>query len=171
MNTSNEFSRTYVVDRLPTQGVEFRVGADAVERSAVAARLHLVRLDALEASGRITSEGSPDLIGVRGVLHARLVQSCVVTFDEVPATLDIPWERLFTRQPDEVEAVIDPEDVEPEPLDSAQIDVGELVVEELSLGLDPRPRASGADEVMREFATDPEDNPFAVLRARSHSAH
>ena len=49
--------------------------------------------------------------------------------------------------------------------DGAAIDVGEAVAETLSLGLDPYPRAPGADEALKAAGVKSEEEagPFAAL--------
>lgn len=161
------------VDRLPAAGQPFRLHANEVERAALAKRFDLAALDRLEAEGRVDPLREVDGVRVSGRLRADVVQSCVVTFEPVAATIDAPFEVLFARQPDDGaddEIDVDPNVEDPEPLESDELDVGEIVAQELSLALDPYPRSPSADRVMTEVE-EQEDTagPFAALgRLRVH---
>ena len=59
----------------------------------------------------------------------------------------------------------------PEPVFGDQLDLGEILAEELSLALDPYPRAPDADQRLAEFSGDGNDaaGPFeALARLRRH---
>ncbi|HIP78899.1 MAG TPA: hypothetical protein EYH07_10605 [Kiloniellaceae bacterium] len=65
------------------------------------------------------------------------------------------------------EIVVEPEGEDPpEPLPPEGIDLGELVVQELAVSLDPYPRAEGAVVPPGYEAEDegPADHPFAALK-------
>ncbi len=66
------------------------------------------------------------------------------------------------------EVLVDPEGVDPaEPLPAEGIDLGELVVQELAVALDPYPRKPGA-EVPAEYRppeVETKEGPFAALKA------
>jgi uncharacterized metal-binding protein YceD (DUF177 family) len=106
-----------------------------------------------------------DLISVSGTVRADIEQTCVVTLDPVPNRLDFAFERLFSTSPAIAgeEVVVDPDIELPEPLDSAIIDFGEIVAEELALEIDPYPRAPHADAVLEQFATQGEESPLAAI--------
>jgi uncharacterized metal-binding protein YceD (DUF177 family) len=162
-----ELTMTVSLDRLPATGLPFRLTADAEALRALAERFELVALDRLEAEGRIDRIANVDGVRITGRLLADAVQSCVVTFEPVRATIDGPFERVFVRRTDGEghDAVeVDPSLDEPEPLDSDELDVGEIVAEELSLALDPYPRSPAADRFIAELeGKDDTSGPFAAL--------
>lgn len=168
MITKHEFSRIVELAEPGAGGTPFRVTAEAPERVAVARRLGLLALAELAASGIVESAGGA--VRVRGTLHARVTQECVVTLKPVGSRVEVPFERLFVRAGERGgPVVVDPDEPDREPLPSEGLDVGELVVEELSLSLDPYPRAPDADAFLARFGRAGEEageerpNPFAVL--------
>jgi hypothetical protein len=62
------------------------------------------------------------------------------------------------------DAVVDPGDDETETVQSPFIDLAAPMLEELSLGIDPYPRAPGAQLEQPDEAEETAENPFAILR-------
>jgi len=145
-----EFSRLVLVDALPERGRDFVIEATAAEREALASRLGVVAIDSLTAEGRLTPGNRGRDVSVQGHLTADIRERCVVTLDiftthlegevqsRFSADVDDEWitaideggERLADR---EAEAFI-------EPLTDGVIDIGEVVVQHLSLDITPYPR-------------------------------
>jgi uncharacterized metal-binding protein YceD (DUF177 family) len=171
-----EFSRPFVLDSLPPGSIAVVLKASAEECRALAARFDLVRLDSLEGELRIERADAGTLVHVAGRLEADAVQSCVVTLEPVPAKVEADFDRLFSRAlPAETqgEVEIDPEAELPEPLPSpGKLDLGEILAEELSLALDPYPKAPEADRALAELHPGDRgeaDRPFSVLASlRKH---
>ena len=108
---------------------------------------------------------------VTGRLEADVVQSCVVTFEPVPAKIEAEFDRLFSRDvPEEAldEVEIDAEAELPEPLVDGRLDLGEILAEELSLALDPYPRSPEADLRLAELRYRPTRRGRRDASARSH---
>ncbi|NNE21135.1 MAG: DUF177 domain-containing protein [Rhizobiales bacterium] len=167
-----ELSRVVEVANLPPQGETMTVTADRHECGLVAKRLDLVAVHDL--TGRLVLE--PWRKGgwrVTGIVHADIEQLCVITAQEFRSTCSFDINRHFLHEKDRydpvAEVVIDPmADDEPDVIAEGCIDVGELVVEGLSLSLDPYPRMPGAEfEAVQIEAAQDEDgakpSPFAVL--------
>lgn len=172
MSTGNELSRPLLVVPLPDGGLEFSLEASASERSALARRFDLVAIDALEATGTVVEGPLPGSILVEGRLTAAAVQTCVATLEPVPEHVEAGFRRLFVAGGKggdaEVELEIDPLDDLPEPLAGPLLDIGEVVAEELSLNLDPYPRAPGAEDAPASRPQG-EAGPFSALaRLRGH---
>ncbi|UFN50672.1 DUF177 domain-containing protein [Roseomonas sp. OT10] len=162
-----EFSRPLVLSTVPEGGRRLTLSATAEERAALARRLDLVSLDRLDAEAEIRPERGPGgIYRVTGRMRAAVVQSCVVTLEPVPQEVEesLDWRVIpgGTAEEDEGEAPEDmaegPEDVEAA---GGVLDVGEALAQQLSLALDPYPRAPGA-------ALDPggagdSRSPFAAL--------
>jgi len=163
MIVAPELSRPFAIDRLGTAAIEEHIVATPAERAAVAKRLDLLGLDRLEATLSLRPAASGTLLEVTGRIDADVVQSCVVSLEPVPASLSLPVELTFslTRPaPEFDEEAVDPD--APEPLPPGGLDLGEEVVQMLSLGLDPYPRAPGA--ALPADASDGPDNPFLKLK-------
>jgi uncharacterized metal-binding protein YceD (DUF177 family) len=146
MTQPPELSRPFAVERLGEGGVEKRIIASPAERAAVARRLDLLGLDRLEASLSLRLAGGGTLLQLTGRIEAEVQQSCVVTLEPVPARLSLAVEityALVRSTPDQGEESVDPD--APEPLPPGGLDLGEEVVQMLALGLDPYPRAPGAE--------------------------
>lgn len=151
-----------------------RVVATEQERAAIAAALKLVAVEALEADIDIRrTTGS--VIVIDGWLRANVVHTCVVSLEPAPQKIDETFHITYVpagsrEAPPEpkpgAEVMVDPEIDQPEVLNGTTLDLGAIVVEHLSLALDPYPRAPGAAlpvEVVVE--TDAPASPFAVLGA------
>lgn len=172
MTAQPELSRPFAVDRLGLGGTEERIVANPAERAAVAKRLELLALDRLEADLRLRPAAGGTLLQITGSIEAELAQSCVVTLEPVPATLSLPVEitYMLTRDRPHGAAAVDPAELDPagldpdapEPLPPEGLDLGEEVVQLLSLGLDPYPRAPGA--VLPPEAEAAPTHPFAKLK-------
>lgn len=172
---NSEFSRPLDVSDLPAQGARMSVQATPAERLALCQRFALEDLSALEARVRIErardAQGGP-AIRVQAVLHAEVMQICVVTLEPFPVEVDDEFTILFQFAANMPEGAI-AEDA-PEPLDTPEIDVGELIAQHLALALEPHPRRPGAvlesgggEAQFPELAVRP-NSPFAKLGQLKH---
>ena len=158
-----EFSRPVVAERLPAGEAVYEIAASAPEREALARRLDLVALDRLEARICLNRLGG-GLIGMAATLSADVVQRCVVTLEPVANRVDDAFTLLFGGDGDEVEGgevVVDGAAEIREPLCNGAIDLGEAVAQQLSLALDPFPRAADAPVAATDENRDV--GPFAAL--------
>jgi uncharacterized metal-binding protein YceD (DUF177 family) len=141
-----EFSRPIFVAKLPGAGASYKIAATEAERAALARRFGLVSLDRLEADVRLHRAAGD--ICLAAELSAELVQSCVATLEPVPSTVTQRFTLRYRPGLDEDEADLlaleDPEEEIVEPLMGEAIDIGEAVAQELSVVMDPYPRAPGA---------------------------
>ena len=71
---------------------------------------------------------------------------------------------VFDRRFIELDDEGDNEDEWREPLEGDEIDLGELLVQHLSLALDPYPRLEGAESLLPEYRTATLSSPFAALK-------
>jgi uncharacterized metal-binding protein YceD (DUF177 family) len=163
MTQPPELSRPFAVERLGEGGTAERIVASPAERAAVARRLDLLGLDRLEAKLALRVAAGGTLLEITGQIEAEVQQSCVVTLEPVPARLSLPVEityALVRSAPDRGEESVDPD--APEPLPPGGLDLGEEVVQMLSLGLDPYPRAPGAG--LPPVPDAEAEHPFAKLK-------
>ncbi|BBK31455.1 uncharacterized protein DUF177 involved in 23S rRNA accumulation [Stella humosa] len=141
--TPPEFSRLVSVERVDRRGLERKIEADPAERAALAKRFDLIQIDRLVATVRLKSINGGTAIRLDGHIEGSVVQSCTVTLEPVPATVESDFVLLFTRQKDGEEVDIAFEDEIVEPLEGSDIDIGEAAAQELAVALDPYPRAPG----------------------------
>ncbi len=168
---TNEFSRIVTPDRLGGSPVSESIEATAGEREAVARRLGLLSVDRLSAQATVKPVGGR-LFRVQGRWEADVQQACVVTLEPVPQSLAGDLEAAFEpgdgrRAAPEGDVLVDPEAADPaEVLPEEGIDLGELVVQELSVALDPYPRAPGAEipAQYRPPEVEEKEGPFAALK-------
>jgi Large ribosomal RNA subunit accumulation protein YceD len=113
-------------------------------------------------------------VHVTGRVRARIGQTCVVTLDPIESEIDEDIDLMFapaeqiSQLSDLVEepAESDPEIPDPpEPIVNGVIDLGRLATDALFLAVDPYPRKPGAVFEPHLEAADPEDHPFAALKA------
>ncbi|MFL1463772.1 YceD family protein [Roseococcus sp. DSY-14] len=154
-----EWTHPVVLANIPAGGQRLRLAAPEAALPAIAARLGLPAVAALSAEVAL-SPGRGGRVEARGTLRARVTQECVVTLAPLPAEVaeEIAW-RLLPPGEEPSDGDDDPDDI---PSDEAGVvDLGEELVQQLSLALDPYPRAPGA-EIPPEHAGGAH-GPFAAL--------
>jgi uncharacterized metal-binding protein YceD (DUF177 family) len=168
---TNEFSRLVTPDRLSGQQLTEAIEALPGECAALARRLGILAVDRLTA--RLTVKNlSGRVFRVEGTWEAAVQQACVVTLEPVAESLSGCVEASFeagARRPADHggEVLVDPEAADPaDVLPEDGIDLGELVVQELAVALDPYPRAPGAAVPPQYQPSEVEKNegPFAALK-------
>ena len=144
-----ELSHPVTPSALGRREVVIDIDADGDQRAALAQRFGLIELPALRAGVRLRWLKGGKVLAVSGHIHARVVQSCVVTLEPVAYDIDTPFDLRLAPQDEgydgsQEDRVADIGGVdEVEPLMGDSLDVGEVVAEELALALDPYPRKSG----------------------------
>jgi uncharacterized metal-binding protein YceD (DUF177 family) len=164
MIDSPEFSHPVDVLRLPSQGAKYSLKASPAECAALAKRFGLLSLARLSAEVDL-SPMPGGFYRVDAELSAELEQACIVTLEPVASRLEETFTLLFGEVGSESELVLDSVEETVEPLGGGIIDIGETVAQQLSLALDPFPRAPGAEIPGGEAVfEDPEPkSPFAAL--------
>ena len=164
------FQRLLAMRKVGDSGLVHEIAANGEELSRLAGFLGVLAVKGLRASFRI-SRWRARGIKLEGSLTADVVQACVVTLEPVESHVETRFERRYL--PAEMlepagegdDVFVDPEGEDPpEPL-THELDLGEVVVEELALNIDPYPRKAGI-----EFAPSTDDDggkppasPFAAL--------
>lgn len=149
-------------------GERIELAAPADERTAIAARLGLVSIGALQGHAVLERDG--DEITARGRLRASLEQSCVASGEPIAANIDEPFELSFRPEPSgrpDEEIELGADDLDTIFHDGATIALGEALVDTLALALDPFPRGPNAAAALHEAGVIGEDEagPFAALAA------
>lgn len=160
------------LDSMPVTGRDVHVAPPAEERAALAARLGVTSVDALDVTlHAVRFRGG---IRVTGRLTATVTQPSVVTLDPVVQAIAEPVDRIFLpggekayAGPANAEVFVDleGEDVA-DHFDGPEADLSDLIVETLALAVDLYPRAPGESLDALGLKPDPaKENPFAVLKA------
>ena len=162
-----------VVEKIPDTGLHRDLEADQATRAAVADVGDLRDVLSVQASFDVTPM-SGGRYHVTGQVRARIGQTCVVTLEEIESDIDEAIDLTFV-PPDqipEMAALVDEaEESEgetpdpPEPIENGIIDLGRVATDALYLAVDPYPRKADAVFEPLVEAPDPEDHPFAALKA------
>ena len=172
-----EFSRIFNLEKIGAAPIDYSIKITPEEGAALAERFHILKVEKLEAKFELQKGQDPDTYDVEGVVHADVVQECIVSLVEVQNSLEFEF-KIHLVQGDEDRFLEDlnwQEEAEKtfdlEFYQSMEIDLGEITAQYLSLELDLYPRAPGLPAP--EFDVGVEDaepkgegevhNPFAVL--------
>jgi hypothetical protein len=170
---ANPWSVKVAVAQIPDTGLHREFDASTRERSALADLGGLREVLSASASLDLTlmREGR---VHVGGRVKARIGQTCVVTLDPIESEIDEAIDLIFAPS-EQIPALADlvdetgESDTEipdpPEPIVDGTIDLGRLATDALFLGVDPYPRKPDAVFEPPLTLDDPEDHPFAVLKA------
>jgi uncharacterized metal-binding protein YceD (DUF177 family) len=162
-----------------------RIAASEDVRKALAVRLGLATISSLSADVTLHREKG-NVIHVNGLMKANITQPCSVSMDPVQTQIEETFEGWYADQERIVmlakarherlgrladsEIPILDESEDPEPLVNGMIDIGELVVQHLSLAADSYPRRRGLEEaeVVEVTVGEPgaglRKNPFEALK-------
>jgi uncharacterized metal-binding protein YceD (DUF177 family) len=162
-----------LVAQIPEAGLHREIEADLAARTAIAEIAGLREVVSARATFdlRLRPEGK---VHVAGRVHARVGQDCIVTLEPVENEVDEPVDLIFAppeqipeladlveENSDNIAEAPDP----PEPIVNGQIDLGRIATDALFLGIDPYPRKPGVVFESEIVADDPQDHPFAALKA------
>lgn len=160
---SPELHRPVALDRIGPHGFDIVIDAKPDELPAIAERLRIVGLASLRGAFVLRRIGTTT-IEAEGNLKAELTETCVVTLDPFDHAVHEAFTIHFVPAGTEDDDP-DPEAIDQIPSAGSTVDLGEALVEQLALVLDPYPRRPGA-VLPDELAADP-SGPFAALLARS----
>ncbi len=159
--TTPEVSRLQRADAVGKGGLAVEIVATPAECAAVARRLGIPALRSLVGKFQLQAlEG--EAISATGTFSARLVRECVVSLETFETTQREAFSLRFVPEGRET-ADPDPESDDEIPFSGGVIDLGEALVEQVALDLDPFPRKAGA--VLPEEAAPENVSPFAALAA------
>jgi uncharacterized metal-binding protein YceD (DUF177 family) len=156
-----ELHRPVLAERVGPAGLDVVVEANEAERAALALRMDLPAVLALNCSFHLERDAAHRLIG-HGHLRAEVVRTCVVSLEDFSATVEEQFTVLFVPAGEENEDD-DPEAPDEIAYEDGVVDLGEAVAEQLALALDPYPRAPGA--VLPEIEEGVDEHQFAALAA------
>ena len=173
VDKADPWSVPVTVAQIPDTGLHRDIEAGRAAREAMAEVAGLREILSASASLDVTPK-SGGRFHVAGRVRARIGQTCVVTLDPIENDIDEPVDLIFA-PPEQIPQLADlvdeaaESDVEipdpPEPIVNGVIDLGWLATDALFLGIDPYPRRPDAVFEPPVVAADPEDHPFAALKA------
>ncbi|MBR0829511.1 DUF177 domain-containing protein [Bradyrhizobium manausense] len=163
------------VAQIPDTGLHRELEASARDRGAIAEVAGLREVLSAHASFDVTPR-SGGRVQVAGRVQARVGQTCVVTLDPIENDIDEEVDLMFAPEEearklaDLIEEGQDSEEAPdvpepPEAIVGGVIDLGRIATDALYLAIDPYPRKPGAVFEPEVAAPDPEDHPFAALKA------
>ena len=162
---ATEFSVEIDLNSLGRAGKHYHPAANSDECAKVAMRLGVIAVQSLEGDVRLTATKSE--IHAVGVVRAKLVRECVASLEPMDEIVDEEFSIDFIRQaPAEVDED-SPEDDDlsgPELHEGDVFDIGELLVQQLSLAMAAFPRKTGAASLAEEYGQSGSDSPFAELQ-------
>ncbi len=165
-----------VVAQIPEAGSHVAFTADAAQRAALA-QLGGLR-EVVEAAAKFDlAHGRSGLVHVTGEVRAKIGQTCVVTLEPMETLVVEPVDVTFAppgmvatqavpHTAGEEEDIPEP----PEEIVGGTINLGRLAMEILFLGIDPYPRKADAVFVAPAEQVDPDEHPFAALKALKEAA-
>lgn len=169
MSDKPEFSRPIAIEGItPDKTRHETVEATKEERAALAMRFDLRELENLKATLDIRRVAGGSVIKVEGDFDADVVQTCVVSLQDVHAHLKGHFETFFTEDQskfnDDPDLADDGENT-PEMISNGLIDLGEVTAQYMALELDPYPRAPGVSLAaqMAKIGVPGKESPFRVL--------
>jgi hypothetical protein len=175
---ADPWSVPVLVVQIPDTGLHREIEADPAARDAMADVAGLREVLSASASLDLTLEKA-GRVHVAGRVRARIGQTCVVSLDPIENDIDEAIDLIFA-PPEQIPELADlvdeaaESDVEipdpPEPIVNGVIDLGRLATDALFLAIDPYPRKPDAVFEPMVEAPDPEDHPFAALKALQASA-
>lgn len=154
-----EWPLPVVAARIPHAGQSVVAEADAAIRAAVATRFGLPGIESLTFTARL--QPVRGTIQAQGTITARITQICVLTLEPFDSEVQVPLNLRFVADLDESDT-LDPDLPDEIALEGGVLELGEAVVQTLSLALDPYPRAPGAMLPDSEGIGEPA-GPFAAL--------
>lgn len=160
---------------LPGSGFKVDLDANETERSILSKKADILEIKTLRAD-LLFRRWRKDGVSLKGRIFAELVQECVVTLEPVESEFTEEVDRTFLpegsrlakpRLNEEGEMVLDLDGADiPDLYIGNTLDIWEIVLEHLQLGLDPFPRSNGAqftDHIEDDGSNDEKASPFAAL--------
>ncbi len=166
-----------MVSKIPETGLHSSLEASGAQRAALAAAADLRNILSAKATFDLSHVGR-GRVHVVGRVTARVGQTCVVTLEPIDNDIDEAIDLMFVPEAEvkHLADLIDDDAPEgevpdpPEPILNGGIDLGRVATDALFLGIDPYPRKPGVEFSPPPMTVDPEDHPFATLKALQNPA-
>ena len=170
---ADPWSIPVVVAQIPDTGLHREFEAGPATRAAMAEVAGLREILSARAWLDVTPRGG-GRVQVAGRVQAKVGQTCVVSLEPIENDIDEAIDLIFAppEQIPELASLVDEaieSEVEipdpPEPIENGVIDLGRVATDALFLAVDPYPRKPDAVFEPPVVPEDPEDHPFAALKA------
>ncbi|OFW98773.1 MAG: hypothetical protein A3E78_06685 [Alphaproteobacteria bacterium RIFCSPHIGHO2_12_FULL_63_12] len=156
-------SRVIDVGSLEETGARHVLEPTQTELAAIARRLGIPAVNKLRGEFELTPTHAGADVILR--LDAETVRTCVASLEPMLETIREEIRMSFDRNYVEDDAEdFSEDDVLREPLLGGEIDIGELLVQHLSLLLDPYPRKTDAESLAGKFRDATLLSPFSSLK-------
>lgn len=162
---------------LPGSGFKIDIDANEKERTALAVESSVLEIKSLKAD-LVFRRWRKDGVGLKGRVFVKAVQECVVTLVPIKSEFSEEVDRTFLpegsklakpRLNDDGEMVLELDGADiPDMYIGNSLDIWDIILEHIQLGLDPFPRAQGAkfeDHIEDDGSNDEAVSPFAALSA------
>lgn len=176
-----EWHVPFQADTVPDNGKHVILKASPEQCKAVAKRLDILELSFCEAELYLSLRNHGHILHVEGSLKAKVTQSCVKTMQRVESDIADEFEAWFadhskaiplsrarhdavTLDTGEEIPMLEEQD-DPEPMVDGFVDLGDLVVQYLSLSINPYPRITEESGEEGNYENPLEHKEKAVLGA------
>lgn len=167
---AHDFSFTLDFNHVGANGADAVLQASADEKKDLAERFGVLSVEDFSATVRVTREAA-DKARVKGAFRAKVAQTCGITLEpftqNVSEDFDLVFKETAPTQSVKNEYVLDM-DGDFEPMERGKMDIGETLIELLSLALDAFPKKKDAVFTYSDADGDdgePAKSPFAALEA------
>lgn len=142
---------------------DFYLSANLVERKEIAKRLNLISVEKVEAELQLEKE---ERMLLSGKIIADVTQQCVRTLVPFSQHLEVKVHEVFFSKTHEYTEDLNEELMEvAELLEGTHLDLGEVVIQLLSLSLDPYPVAPGS-KPLEYHDENGSSSPFDILKKK-----
>lgn len=149
--------------------ISFLITATPVETADIAERLGVEAAADLYGDGVLTVKGGKNTVReavIEGTARAKLTRICVASLAPLEERIDAPFRLRLARALTEDDAASD-EDIDL--LEGEDVDLGDLIVQQIALAMDPYPRAESAPSFPQDDAP-PDDSSSAGPEAKASGA-
>lgn len=151
------------IETLTAYPYDFHLVATLDEQMKVAKRLSLLSIEKLEAELHLEKD---KWMTLSGTIVADVTQKCVRTLGPVPQHLEIEVDEIFVAGGQENKKEMDLDLLESaEPLEENILDLGEVVIQLLSLNLDPYP-VGPESKPLEYIEENGSPSPFDILKKK-----
>jgi uncharacterized metal-binding protein YceD (DUF177 family) len=158
-----DFSKVIQIDEVKSEGTTFELTAAPSQCNEIAVRLGVLSVDA--ATGLLTIKHQSGAIEITGELKASLKRECVVSLEPMEETVTDKFTiRFYADEQDLIEADEIDDDCYTELLDGDSIHLGEVLIQQISLAMNPHPRKTESGELVSRYGREDLPSPFAALK-------
>ncbi len=162
-----ELTRLVSLSKIGASGLAIVVRATAEECAALAVRMAIPAIRALECYFNLVADEDGAKIYAHGRLRTVATRVCVVSAEDFETLIEDEFDICFVPSGQERDDP-DPDLIDELPYEAGSLDLGEATAEQLALALDPYPRMDGAVMPWTDDGSDA--SPFSVLSPRGRPA-